>query len=197
MQKDITVPSETCFSFERRNITSYLSLQQPLLGDDYGGNVCLFTTAFRIFCKEKLFTMFVILQFPWLNKHESFHTYSSALVPCWKVSNSNGLSPTPPPPALLSKTLHGLSLWDQEKQKYTFARCISWWETNSRLFWMSLEKCNSQAGKTLLIASVQEAGRLLSGRRNWTGAKPSAQGCPLGRKAVCFKSRLFLSKLSF
>jgi len=36
----------------------------------------------------------------------------------------------------------------------------------SRLFWMSLEKCNSQAGKTLLIASVQEAGRLLSGRRN-------------------------------
>lgn len=138
--------------------------------------------------------MYVILQFVWLNRHDSFHAYSSALVPCWKVSNRNGLSPNPPPPALLSKTLH---LFVRSGKSTHLQDVFHDGKQTSRLFWMSPEKCNLQAGKMLLIVSVQEAARLLSGRRNWTGAKPSAQGCPLGRKALCFKSRLFLSKLSF
>ena len=59
-------------------------------------------------------------------------------------------------------------------------------------------ECNLQAGKVVLIASVQETARLLATEEELNRCQTFITSLSSGKKSlVCLKTRLFLSKLSF
>lgn len=117
-----------------------------------------------------MFAMYAMSQFASLSKYEIFHAYSSVLDPLLQ-GDSLQTQPLPfcslPSCARLTKdTSCVASLLEISREKYKIHDCKMCLTTENKLQHCSGQEpfdCNLQAGKVVLIASVQETARLLVG----------------------------------
>lgn len=153
-----------------------------------------FTEAFRVLWEESKFITCLILQFAWLSKHEIFHTAQS-----WVLFPQEGLLPQKLCPAhLLLLTEDALAMWPlymRSGGKIKIYICKMYFMMEKKVEdycgWEAFE-CHMLGAKAVLVASMQEAAKLLVTEEELNRCQTFITNLSTGKKShVSWKARCF------